>query len=243
MIKFKYIPRFYYPDIKRLVSPSLVFHNCNEREINHLDVISDVFKKYNIEDANLLNLCRSCGELCSFRADETIFCSTDNVDDLFILVSGVVRMYTISPYGAEVTDLFLWNPGDMVFGFNDSVGGNNGSTILEYCESCTRSTLLKLPLQLFRNAFDTSHSFRQAAMTEQFLRWRNLLNLRHMMMSTTAQTRYGWFLHHYPGLIDRVPHKHVASFLGMNPVTLSRIRRCRAEKVFSTDGGRDPEIR
>lgn len=36
--------------------------------------------------------------------------------------------------------------------------------------------------------------------------------------------RYLWFLEEYPGMIDRVQHYILASFLGMSPVTLSRTR-------------------
>ncbi|MEQ2617002.1 hypothetical protein AAAT94_07475 [Intestinimonas aquisgranensis] len=36
--------------------------------------------------------------------------------------------------------------------------------------------------------------------------------------------RYQWFLEAYPGLIDQVTHRYVASFLEMSPVTLSRLR-------------------
>ena len=39
-----------------------------------------------------------------------------------------------------------------------------------------------------------------------------------------AAERYAWFTRSYPGLIDRVSHRYVASFLGITPVTLSRVR-------------------
>ena len=45
----------------------------------------------------------------------------------------------------------------------------------------------------------------------------------------TAIERYQWFLKAYPGLIDHVSNKHIASFLGMTPVTLSRLRRAIRE--------------
>ena len=46
-----------------------------------------------------------------------------------------------------------------------------------------------------------------------------------ILYRTTAMERYEWFLNYYPGLIDVVPHKYIASFLDMTPVTLSRLRK------------------
>ena len=45
--------------------------------------------------------------------------------------------------------------------------------------------------------------------------------------------RYQWFLENYPGLIHTLNNKHIASFLGMTPVTLSRLRHQlrKTEKV------------
>lgn len=45
-----------------------------------------------------------------------------------------------------------------------------------------------------------------------------------VLYQQSAAERYQWFLNAYPGLIDQVKHKHIASFLGMSPVTLSRLR-------------------
>ena len=41
----------------------------------------------------------------------------------------------------------------------------------------------------------------------------------------TAIQRYQWFLTEYPGLIDKISHKYIASLLNMTPVTLSKIRK------------------
>ena len=49
----------------------------------------------------------------------------------------------------------------------------------------------------------------------------------------TAAQRYQWFLKNYPGLIDRIHHKYIASLLNMTPVTLSRIRRELKENVMA----------
>ncbi len=45
------------------------------------------------------------------------------------------------------------------------------------------------------------------------------------LQSQTAQERYSQFLEDYPDLIKTVPLHYIASFLGMSPETLSRIRK------------------
>jgi len=40
----------------------------------------------------------------------------------------------------------------------------------------------------------------------------------------SAEERYEWFRKKYPSLMSKVPLKHIASYLGMTDVTLSRLR-------------------
>ena len=50
-------------------------------------------------------------------------------------------------------------------------------------------------------------------------------SMKALMYQYSAMERYQWFLKYYPGLIERVSGKHVASLLGMTSVTLSRLKR------------------
>ncbi|MBN1820025.1 MAG: Crp/Fnr family transcriptional regulator [Prolixibacteraceae bacterium] len=42
---------------------------------------------------------------------------------------------------------------------------------------------------------------------------------------TNATERYYAFLERYPGLLNRIPHYHIASHIGVTPTQLSRIRK------------------
>jgi len=49
-------------------------------------------------------------------------------------------------------------------------------------------------------------------------------------MSKTAEERYLDFINHYPKVEQRVPQHQIASYLGITPESLSRIRRQLTEK-------------
>lgn len=49
-------------------------------------------------------------------------------------------------------------------------------------------------------------------------------------LSSTAEERYIDFLQHYPSIVQRVPQHMLASFLGITPETLSRIRKAQSKK-------------
>ncbi len=50
-------------------------------------------------------------------------------------------------------------------------------------------------------------------------------------LGATAQERYLDFLKTYPALVQRIPQKYIASYLGITPQSLSRIRKDLAQTV------------
>ena len=84
-------------------------------------------------------------------------------------------------------------------------------------------------IELQNNYLEVTMLYNQLLIKALNEHWR----LKQVLNSYTAVQRYQWFLEEYPGLIDRVSNKYVASFLGMTPVTLSRLRRTLREEQKS----------
>jgi CRP-like cAMP-binding protein len=59
---------------------------------------------------------------------------------------------------------------------------------------------------------------------------RNLQNRVNSLLSDTAQERYLDFIKMYPDLMQRVPQWMVASYLGITPESLSRVRKDLVKK-------------
>ena len=140
--------------------------------------------------------------------------------DIPILLSGVLRGYLLDIDGRDITDSFIFRPGDIAlhcYGIGDVSPIN--------IESATECRIARIPVERVQEFLGKSpEMFREYHMhIMQILRqsWEGKM----LMHRCSAMERYLWFLENYPGLIDTVGNKHIASFLGMTPVTLSRLRR------------------
>lgn len=62
--------------------------------------------------------------------------------------------------------------------------------------------------------------YNQIILKEYEKQWQS----KNMLYIDSAEERYRWFLKHYPGVIEKLSHETIASFLHMSPVTFSRVR-------------------
>ena len=194
-----------------------------------MDPISIIAAEYQLDDPELIRFIEPFTEIRAYAANDIVFSSDDDKSKLYFVLDGAVRMFTISAKGQEITDLFFWKFGELIVAYENPSSYKNRAVPEEYCEAVLPTTLLSIPVEVIRKAAILFPKVSTVIITEQYERWRNLLHIRHIVQCMTATKRYEWFLEEFPGLIDLIPHKYIASFLGMNPVTMSRIRRARGE--------------
>ena len=155
-----------------------------------------------------------------------IFRQGDPGDELYaadqfirFLISGTVRKYIIDEHRKEVTTGFAIRPGCCIAGFRMVHGDHSDIRFSVEKDSeifsIPADTVLRLkvhPEMTGLIAFFYGKSIE------------NHWETKKMLYLKTARERYEWFLEKYPGLIEYVPHSHIASLLNMTPITLSRIR-------------------
>ena len=93
------------------------------------------------------------------------------------------------------------------------------------------------PAGLFIDALEDSEVLQTekneitAVDTEKLIKRLGVLQKRIiMLMSATAIERYEHFLETYPDIVQRVPQKLIASYLGITPEALSAAKGLRARK-------------
>lgn len=136
------------------------------------------------------------------------------------LIDGCVRGYLINNQGKENTTCFLVKTGEVIAGSMLLDGTPSEIRFQVIKEAVVFSVPLEPVMTLRRDYYEINDLY--IAFLSQWLL--NHWNTKKMLYLKTAHEKYDWFLKEYPDLIDCVPHKEIASFLNITPVSLSRIR-------------------
>ena len=139
---------------------------------------------------------------------------------------GLLRAYAIDDKGSELIMQFApegWWIGDMY----SSVTGEPAETNIDAIED---SELLLLTNQA------REQLLLEAPVFERFFRLllqNSFIALQRRLKGNiiqTAEEKYKNFIRLYPNIVQRVPQHNIASFLGITPESLSRVRKQMAER-------------
>lgn len=148
------------------------------------------------------------------------------MNDIYFMEKGIVRGYFLNVNGKDVTDCFSFCCGSVVMPFCQLELNRPSSITMEILEDAVFFCIpIARVLELQRHYLEVTMLYNQLLIKALNEHWK----LKKVLNSYTAVQRYQWFLEEYPGLIGKVSNKYIASFLGMTPVTLSRLRRTLRE--------------
>lgn len=143
---------------------------------------------------------------------------------LYFLLQGIVRGFMLDVNGRDITDCICFRCGEPIMPDNDFT--QPASITIEALEDCE---IVYIPLTVVEDLLQKYPSLWE--LYQRFLLHSANMH-RELKIATyqySAVQRYQWFLEKYPGLIDQVPHKYIASLLNMTPVTLSKMRKILKE--------------
>lgn len=140
------------------------------------------------------------------------------------VIRGCIRKYCIDAQGTEVTLQFAIEEswvGDISFTSEDPKPSQVFIETLEECE------LLELAPEKKEFLFEKAPRFERAF---RILMQRHLAVTQQRLFNTivkNGEEKYRDFLEHYPSIPQRVPQHYIASYLGISPEFLSKIRSRR----------------
>ena len=141
-------------------------------------------------------------------------------DFAWIVIRGLLRSYYIKD-GEEICSRFNAE-NQIVLSVASFYNRQAGYEFVETLEDCVLARAHYNLLQDIYRDFP-EFNFHARALTEYYF---TLSEQRlYLLRKQSAEERYRYFMAHYPEWLQRVPLKYVATFLGMNLETLSRIRK------------------
>lgn len=149
-------------------------------------------------------------------------------NETYFVEKGLLRMYSIDKNGKE--HIIQFAPEKWLISDRSSLFFNEKSKY--YIEAVEDTEVV-----LIKNGFFSrlTESYPQTADRNDLLlqkHIRNLQNRVNSLLGDTAEERYMNFIKMYPDILLRVPQWMVASYLGITPESLSRVRKELARKNF-----------
>ncbi|MEM0995851.1 MAG: Crp/Fnr family transcriptional regulator [Bacteroidota bacterium] len=139
----------------------------------------------------------------------------DKNTKIFVVESGLLRSYTIGNNGKE--HIFMFAPETWIIADVCSPE-EPAQLMIDAIEESIVQVHIKDP--------DITIANKQMLRKRFFVMQNRIINL----ISTTAIERYDNFLDTYPNIVQRVPQRMVASFLGITPEALSKAKSDRIKK-------------
>jgi len=138
---------------------------------------------------------------------------------LYFVKKGCLRQW-FNKDGKDITFQFFFEE-QSVASFDSF---KNEEPSLFSIESIEKSIILSIKKDVFEEILQAIPEFNEALQNHIFQRLRNYSQLFLSRIKDSPQERYADLLKNNPAIIQRIPQHYIASYLGITPISLSRIR-------------------
>lgn len=180
-----------------------------------------------IDEEEITSIVENC-TIKDFKKNDFLLRQGDYCKYTFFVEKGLLRQYSIDRKGKEHVISFA--PENWFVSDRESVYFNKASSYFIQALEDSRVVLI-----------DEEFIDRLAQKIPSFINFNNRLlhnHIRHlqnrinMLLGALAEDRYLQFVKMYPDIMLRVPQTMIASYLGITPESLSRVRKELAKKNF-----------
>lgn len=183
-------------------------------------VLSRILSAYMAVPPQAVAKIMAAGEVVVYPKGEMVFGEGRYNAFEYFQLKGVSHRYNTDSEQQQVTTGIFQNERVITPHFTRT---RNGHSIFSL-QALTECTFLLVPSGVFRSLMDEDTQLLlvgRAIVEKEFIRG---LTYEVLFRAATARDRLAHFREHYPGLENLIPHTVIASFLGITPVSFSRLR-------------------
>jgi CRP-like cAMP-binding protein len=170
----------------------------------------------------------SCLKTKTFKKGQIILNAGDLKSEAYFVNSGLLRYFSIDEKGKE--HIIQFAPENWMLSDRDTTVFNSPSVF--YIDAIEDTEVVVVKKDFFPAMQDIIPEILQLNILMLHNSIRFMQKRINMLLSATAEERYLDFIKLYPNLTLRVPQWMIASYLGITPESLSRVRKDLAKKHF-----------
>ncbi len=194
------------------------------KHLHNIEESKTLLKKYLLSlypntDLNELTELINRFTLDKFEKKQTILEAGHLSDSVYFVIEGLVRIFYIKEE-KEITNWFIKE--NMMFAATYSIltGNNNYSSY----EALEETYVLKIKYDVLESFYTKYHSLEHLGRKIIEAYYGAFMKKTYDVLFLSAEERYQLFVKDNGDLLNRVPLRYVASFLGITQETLSRLR-------------------
>jgi CRP-like cAMP-binding protein len=161
----------------------------------------------------------------TFRPGEHLLHEGQPCGHVWFLQQGLVRVYFLRD-GTDPTAWFVAERG-FVSDYASFLSGEPATMSIEALEPTRTQALSREAIETIYRQVERGDRLGRLLAEQLFVATHRRLSSFYL---EDAEDRYRAFLRDYPGLLERIPQHLIASFVGVRPQSLSRIRRRMADE-------------
>ncbi|NLR57277.1 Crp/Fnr family transcriptional regulator [Chitinophaga polysaccharea] len=159
----------------------------------------------------------------SYKTGELLSEAGKTSHAIYFIATGIVRVYTLHN-GKEISLDFLF-PRSFCASYASFITQQPAAVNIQAIMPVTGYAFHYADLQQLYHASHQSERIGRLIAEQQYLR---KYNRELSFLQYSAQERYAQLLQEHPEVIQHIPIKQIASYLGIEPESLSRIRKNRS---------------
>ena len=162
----------------------------------------------------------------SFEKQQYLIRAGDVAENFYFIHRGIVRFYYSTADGKEFNKHFAIE-GQMAGSFHSLVLNAPSGFFVQALEP---TDTIVLPNKVLNDFYDRHPCWERIGRKHAESMFIVKESRERDLLLDSLETRYHRFIEEYSGLAERIPQYHIASFLGVTDVALSRLRRKTAHR-------------
>jgi CRP-like cAMP-binding protein len=195
--------------------------------MSEIELLKLAFKEFAGMDEEHFELSASCWQKKNYRKGEFYNEYKNVCKHLGFIINGVFRAYYINDESGEEKNVFFFSDHQIIVSYKSFL---DQAPCNYYTEAMTGSSIVYIHINHLTELYQKSHQWERFGRLVAERAFSMAMTRAEDFMFLPPEKRYEDLIGQHPDIFNRVPLYHIASYLGIQGPSLSRIRKRMMKK-------------